>query len=655
MGQLVKAQAFCNSEVAFISWQADAFIDGCLGFMITRVHVDANGMETERRVLPTWVAFDTQSNPDWEEQDMSVWPVQKFSWRDLTLRRSRDTRAIRPLDFNVKYEVVPVGMKAPGRVAVPKSATAQPGKYTGTPIQLYFCGDPIESNTVTVSLRHGDVAAAFTNGILSTQNLRKQLNTKDGVAPTKGQVKKHIDKPGDPIREFLAGDVLPTLRMFFERAKAIDGRILFALYELSDPELVGLLVENQERIEVILTTAGSTKPAPKSGDPVVWDGTNTESRAALAEVLGDRLHDRWFNNSAHIGHNKFAVLTEKNGHPVAVLTGSTNWTQTGLCAQTNNMMILNSSELAKAYVEYWQLLINDKLPIPDPPGSTLACNQGARLREANSTSKPLALGDGTNGALWFSPNTKIVGTAANRTVPDDLAEVFQLMKGAKQAIFFLVFNPGRTSAEEGADINTVIAAGVEFGRLDPNLLVVGAISDPTAVPGYEPPPKGVDPDVKIPQRAIFRPGGAQNVLTIRAAAISDLVADFDKELLSAGHAIIHDKIVVIDPMSETDCVVIMGSHNLGFKASYANDENMLILKGNRSLALAYAAHVMDVFEHYRFRAALEQQKRDALLAGKDAPVREVGKGFLSTEPTWQQPYFDGDKGREGRYFLSHEL
>ncbi len=68
---------------------------------------------------------------------------------------------------------------------------------------------------------------------------------------------------------------------------------------------------------------------------------------------------------------------------------------------------------------------------------------------------------------------------------------------------------------------------------------------------------------------------------IRAAAIKDLVGDFQRELLSAGHAIIHDKIVVIDPMSETDCVVITGSHNLGFKASYANDENMLVLRGNR--------------------------------------------------------------------------
>src|SRR6185369_11749824 len=123
------------------------------------------------------------------------------------------------------------------------------------------------------------------------------------------------------------------------------------------------------------------------------------------------------------------------------------------------------------------------------------------------------------------------------------------------------------------------------------------------------------------------------------------------ELLSAGHAIIHDKIVVIDPLSKEDCTVITGSHNLGFKASYANDENMLIVRGNQALALAYAVHVLDVYDHYKFRAALEQQKREAMLAGKKPPKRTTGKGFLETKDTWQEPYMDGRKGRELVYFL----
>jgi hypothetical protein len=74
--------------------------------------------------------------------------------------------------------------------------------------------------------------------------------------------------------------------------------------------------------------------------------------------------------------------------------------------------------------------------------------------------------------------------------------------------------------------------------------------------------------------------------------------------------VIHDKILVIYPFTD-DSVVITGSHNLGFKASYSNDENMLIIRGNRPVAEAYAAHVLDVYEHYRWRWKLQQPLRDA--------------------------------------------
>src|SRR6185295_4894992 len=56
--------------------------------------------------------------------------------------------------------------------------------------------------------------------------------------------------------------------------------------------------------------------------------------------------------------------------------------------------------------------------------------------------------------------------------------------------------------------------------------------------------------------------------------------------------------------------VVTGSHNLGFKASYANDENMVIIRQHRGVAEAYAAHVLDVYEHYRWRFRLQQPIRD---------------------------------------------
>jgi phosphatidylserine/phosphatidylglycerophosphate/cardiolipin synthase-like enzyme len=51
----------------------------------------------------------------------------------------------------------------------------------------------------------------------------------------------------------------------------------------------------------------------------------------------------------------------------------------------------------------------------------------------------------------------------------------------------------------------------------------------------------------------------------------DAFGKWEAELAKYGFAVIHDKIMVIDPFSD-DCVVVTGSHNLGFRASHNNDE-----------------------------------------------------------------------------------
>lgn len=640
MAKIIKAKAFCNDEVAYLAWETDGRIDGCLGFLITRIFVDTG----ERRVLPSWVAFKSQSNPEWEEQDTSVWPIQKFSWRDLTLRKSRNTLTSRTGPLKVRYEVRPVGPLQEGREPVPSTDTAQPGKYSGEPIPLAFYGTAIETNEIVASNDHGDVSAGFNNGILSTQNLRKQLHTPNGKMPSAVQLRKRICDPNDPLRTFLAADVLPMLRDIFVQAEARDGQIYCALYELSDPELIDLLIQHAGRTHLILSTAGYDEKSKK------WDSTNEKARARLHDVFSpERIQDRMFNSSSGIGHNKFAVVLVK-GKPEAVWSGSTNWTPSGLCAQTNNTIVFRSSAVAEAYLDYWFRLLEDQQPLPEPLYASNKANQGPGLRLANAAPVDAAINQGgVPVQLWYSPNTPKRGSAASRTVPPDLAAVFELMSKARYAIFLLVFNPGRTS-DTGDDLNTAVAAALTFGRHRPGLLIQGAISDPTAMPGYQS-PEADDP--KVPSSAVFSPPGLPNVLMVRAEALHDQIGDFQKELPGIGHAIVHDKIIVIDPMSDKDCVVITGSHNLGFKASYANDENLLIVRGNKSLACAYAVHVLDVVEHYRFRAVQQDRAREAGLKGKSVK-KAVDKGFLREDDTWQDKYINADAQDLRAYLLAED-
>ena len=67
----------------------------------------------------------------------------------------------------------------------------------------------------------------------------------------------------------------------------------------------------------------------------------------------------------------------------------------------------------------------------------------------------------------------------------------------------------------------------------------------------------------------------------------------------------------------------------------------MIVSGHRKLAQAYAVHVLDVYDHYRFRAIENQLAKEG---------KHGGSGFLSTDDRWQNAYVNGGKGALSRYF-----
>ena len=654
------ARAFCNNEVAYLAWRLPAPVARCLGFTITRV-ITSGAQAGNRRTLPAWVAFKGQSNPDWGMQDTSIWPVQKFAWRDLTLRRLRDGSALREPGFTCHYEIVPVGLQLDdgSRPPVPPADPPITASYEGGKLPLFICGPALMTNDISVTSSFGPVTVSFNNGILSTQNLRQILGVQPGKTPSKAQVSAALQQIGGRARTYLAGDILPLMRALFERAERDDLLLFAALYELNDPELIALIEAHKDRINLILTTAGhgaDQQTDDGSGAHVVgghWDTTNAAVRPKLHDWLGDRMQDRMFNTAARIGHNKFVVLTTRADppEPVAVFTGSTNWTFTGLAGQSNNAVLVEDRAVAAGHLDCWQRLHDDEQPVPDPIDATLnGSKQGPALRSANTSPVDASCPDGTRVRSWFAPNT--ARATKGDAAPPDLADVFAAMDGAKRAIFLLCFNPGSPS---------VIGRAVAAAIARPDLLVQGAVSAAEVLP--QDPASAARTKVTLPNgRTVSIPSPAitpaeldghkvNQLLMVRASALRVPTGDLQPEILTTGFAIIHDKIVVIDPMSERDCVVITGSHNLGYKASYCNDENLLIIRGNQRLAAAYTAHVLDVFEHYRLRAVQEERYITALQQTGAEPQGGDRGGFLDTSDAWQVPYFAGSKGQDRNYVL----
>jgi len=626
-GRIVKAVALCNNEVAFIAWDVDGMIPGCLGFDIVRIYPETG----EERGLATWVPFEGQHNSHWKEQDTGVWPVQKLNWRDLTLRRRRDQAERRPDNVHVKYRIRPVGRMDDAKTLEPVPVR-QKKAYEGDAIPLGYLGPAAETNEILVSSNFGDIAAAFNNGILAGQWLRHALEDehKSFNADT---LRAEVADPESKIRSYLAGDVTGFLKRLVERAATEGGKVYLALYELDDTELLDFLIENKAHIEVIFSNSSADR------DTGAWDARNTPARTAL-KTAKVHLQNRLFNNR-HIGHNKFAIYVDKTGTAREVVTGSTNWTSLGLCGQTNNAIILKNEAVAEAYLSYWQRLKADVIPDPKPPSAPGKKNvQGAGLRTANERAAEADLEDG-RCTLWYAPNT-IVTTRNIKKIPPDLADLFARIDAAQHAIFFLAFLPSR------AGQYSIIEQARKVGETDPELLVVGAISDPTAMPGYEAKKaeEGEEDDETPEEEAARKPYvyDARHTHIVRATNLGSATAmgDFEAEILKLGTAVVHDKIVVIDPLSD-DCVLATGSHNLGYKASYENDENLVIISGHKALAQAYAVHVLDVYDHYRYRA-WQQKNR---IEGK--PVFD---GTIDLNDKWLHNYVDKTKGDIGQYFLT---
>src|SRR5271165_5587408 len=554
------ALALANNDVVQLVWRLDRKIDGCLGFAVFRKEgaPDANGAWVP---LPAWVGFVGQNNAAWTRNTTEVWPVQKFEWKDLTAERGK----------TYSYKIVPV-------TGDPNSAAKLPQLAN----QALFAGP------ITLTPARGSFGTFFNRGILSTQFLSHAVPPGPSGAPNYKVLTDRIDQPGDPLRTALAGQILEGLETLLRKAGQEGGSVYAALYELTDPELVQLLLDSKDKLHLILSNTGTD------------DKENEPARQALHDAGAD-ITDR-FVPSGHIGHNKFMLYADANGDPQSVLLGSTNWTDTAVCAQANNALVVQSPELAQAYMRYWQRLKDDT--------DQARAKQGPALRDADTHpgSSDIKVDDGL-ATVWFSPNTPHARQShpgANEATPPDLQQVFALMEGAKQAILFLVFQPGSPSIVEKA-------VAVQNSR--PDLFVRGAVTDPKAANVFN-------------TTLIHRPGDPP-VEVVPASAITDQFAFWQQELLKPGpqaHAIIHDKIVVIDPMSD-DCVVITGSHNLGYRASYNNDENLLIVHGHKALAQAYAVHVMDIYDHYRFRYLIQKQGTQAF-AG------------LEPDDKWQDKYFD---------------
>jgi phosphatidylserine/phosphatidylglycerophosphate/cardiolipin synthase-like enzyme len=535
----MKIRVCHNGDDVFVAWKPKGFIDDCRGFALMRRR---NGME---EIVSTWVGFEDDEHELGERRASTNWPIQKYQWTDYMAN---------PGDI-IQYRVLPM---------------VGPDKANLTP-DVGNASDWTDEITLSREAEK-KIEVYFNRGIVAAQWVSRRLGITDNNLQTK-RLRSVISKTGDPFREYLYGPLGMRLFEILDKAVKSKSHIYAALYELDDEQLETALAKFGNRAHVVLAN-GSVK---KKGQD--------QNRPARKRLKGKiDLHNRMISPRA-LGHNKFLVIEDRK-RPRWVWTGSQNWTNTGLCSQANNSLLIDDFELARLYRDQWDLLKESGNDSPDP------------LLESNSEGHNLAVGK-TRERLWFTPTIDQV----------DLDEAKKIILGAKQAILFLMFNPGPRETL----LNSIIQRARK-GERGKRLYIKGAINqDPSTV--------------KNPVQ-LFDQGNVTHAdydVTL-PAAIDKATRWFVREMkkLPKTFAMVHSKVVLVDPFG--DPILLTGSHNLGPKASGKNDENLLIIRNAPQLAAAYATNIMAIYNQYRWRFRRQQQ-----------PKNKQWKG-LQDNDAWQNGY-----------------
>jgi phosphatidylserine/phosphatidylglycerophosphate/cardiolipin synthase-like enzyme len=580
-------KVYDNGDHTAIVWLPSdlSSIPGCRGFAIQRNH---NGQPD---YLHSFVGFsDTDKFPaaaPWK------WPLQRYLWWDYF---------VQPGD-TVKYRVIPVT-----------------GSAANLEQQESLASDWTEDLKVTGQCSD-NMSAYFNKGIVAAQWVSRDLDKEAAGQNKQTALKSVIQKVGDPLRNSLSGLLRVAILKLLDEA---EGDVYAALYELNDPELEGRLKKLGKRLHLILANGAFSSKQPDE---------NVQARHDL-EHAGVEVFDRMVS-SGHFAHNKFAVFCDSKGQPQTVLTGSTNWTMTGLCTQANNSLIVTDVEMAGRFLDEWKAL---KAAGNGFPGT---------LIDGNSQLKQFEV-DNAQVTPWFAPTRH----------QQDLDYARELIAKAKDGILFLFFNPGtyQEDPERETLLQDVLDRHVtKNANYNLNLYIRGVVNQEIAHLTND---GTVDLHAAATQKSSTRnhppvtlySGGKQapqhlskDVLV--PAAIKTRFHAWEEEALRASMVMVHSKVIVLDPFGEHP-VLMTGSHNLGVKASQKNDDNLVILEGPEAapLATAYAINIIAVYQTYRWNSYVLQHQQD--------PSSWHG---LVDNDGWQAGHLTGDSLAELEFWMAEHM
>lgn len=381
-----------------------------------------------------------------------------------------------------------------------------------------------------------------------------------GVAGSQAYVARFGDKspknvPNRQAWIWLSRGLYEAIEAYVNSCKRGDG-LRIAAYEFHYPDFLKLLKAAKRRGVDVKVVYDSRKAKP-----------GRKNQAAIKTAgIGSFCIPRKKGKS-YISHNKFIVRLH-NKKPVSVWTGGTNFSDGGIFGHSNVGHLVENKDVAAKFLEYWSLLAEDP--------------ETADERDAVETLTPLPDGKLPKGVTTvFSPRNDLSA----------LEWYAKLAQGANEGLM-MTFAFGMNKVWKGVYRNS----NAPF-RL--------ALLEKATRPMKDGPEK--TKELKEIQALRAMP---ENTFAIGDFIRSNKYDGWVKERLTGLNSnvrYVHNKFMLVDPLSD-DPVVVAGSANFSDASTTNNDENMIVIRGNKRVADIYLGEFMRLYSHHAFRESLKWRK-----------------------------------------------
>ncbi len=558
---------FAVSGVNTISFAIEAAAkvrNGLYGFTVERY----DPTEDERYTMYGYKVFRSVIPNPVPEMTVSTadHPVQSFLWDDFTAKPDR------------VYEYT----------FQPRHGTVKNLRNRVKPVTIRVRTEPL------VTTDGHDVF--FNRGVASSQAYVRQFGNKSPDRQ-KTEAKKKA------ALQWLTRDLDEAILRFIANAGKED-TLLCCFYEFHYAPVLEALAEAAKRIRELRIIIDAKKNETTDEDGNVRKSfPRTANLKAIKEAgIPDACIIRREANPSDIQHNKFMVLLKgKQGKPAEVWTGSTNISLGGLAGQTNVGHWVRDAAVAERFKAYWELLAED-------PGSTEKDSRSEAARKKK----------------------------AFRSDVEDLVDVPLARKRIRKgttAVFSPRSGPGVLDlyvdlVDKADSVSCVTLAFGINGKFRDALKDNSPLDHITflLLEKRDKPAK----NSKTPYVAV---NASNNVYKAWGSFIRDTLYRWARETNTRALGInrhvsyIHSKFLLRDPLGE-DPIVVTGSANFSEASTNGNDENMLIIRGNRRVADIYFTEFNRLFNHYYFRSVTESAQDDATSDGSELFLKEKPEMWL---------------------------